>query len=75
MQTGHAQNPFAFLESCSALGRQQLRLYSALRDAVPIIDAAIMKLVRLTGGFHIRCTDLTAQDTLDRFFASVNVNG
>ncbi|MBQ7100734.1 MAG: serine/threonine protein phosphatase [Clostridia bacterium] len=75
VQTGHTQNPFAFLESCSAFGRQQLRLYSALRDAVPIIDAAIMKLVRLTGGFCIRCTDSAAQETLDRFFDSVNVNG
>ena len=42
---------------------------------MPIIDAAITKLVRLTGGFGIRCTDSTAQHTLDSFFSTVNVNG
>lgn len=64
-----------FLESCSAIGRQNLRLYSALRDAVPIIDAAIMKLVRLTGGFSLRCTDPSAQNALDGFMDTVCVNG
>ncbi len=75
VQTGHSRNPFTFLESCSALGRQQLRLYSALREAVPIIDAAVTKLVRLTGGFSIRCTDPKAQNVLDSFFGGVCVNG
>ena len=32
-------------------------LYDRLRCAVPIIDAAIMKIIRLTGGFHVVCSD------------------
>lgn len=75
VQTGGSVNPFAFLEGCSALGTNNLRLCHALRSAVPIIDAAIMKLVRLTGGFDIRCTDSAAQKTLDNFFNNVCVNG
>ena len=41
------------------------RLYEMLREAVPIIDAAIVKLIRLTGGFTVSCTDGQAQRLLD----------
>lgn len=34
-----------------------------------------MKLVRLTGGFSVRCTDSAAQERLDYFLNNVNVNG
>lgn len=40
------------LDSYTPLGGNQTRLYYALREAVPIIDAAIFKTVRLTGGFE-----------------------
>lgn len=42
---------------------------------MPIVDAAIMKLVRLTGGFDIRCTNPAAQQVLDSFLNNVSVNG
>ena len=42
------------------------RLYYMLRQAVPLIDAAVMKTVRLTGGFDVRCADPAAQSYLDR---------
>lgn len=32
-------------------------LYRALREQVPIIDAAIYKLVRLIGGFEVYCPE------------------
>lgn len=51
------------------------RVYQELRQAVPIIDSAIHKIIRLTGGFHFE----TGNDTLDlqinSFFDSVNVGG
>ena len=31
-------------------------LFDRLRYAVPVIDAAIMKIVRLAGGFHLVCS-------------------
>ena len=50
-------------------------LYYALREAVPVIDAAVTKLVRLTGGFCVRCSDPDAQAFLDDFLRRVPVNG
>lgn len=51
------------------------RVYRELRQAVPIIDAAISKIIRLTGGFHFE----TGSDKLDlqmnSFFDSINVGG
>ena len=39
-------------------------LYDRLRCAVPIIDAAIMKIIRLTGGFRVICSDEAYQQEL-----------
>ena len=52
------------------------RLYDALRSAVPVIDAAIRKIVRLTGGFRLTVpeSEPEAQAVLDRFCAGVPVN-
>ena len=48
-------------------------LYEALRRNVPVIDAAIMKLVRLTGGFYFECKNKAAAEELTRFFAEIPV--
>ena len=48
-------------------------LYDRLRFAVPIIDAAIMKIIRLTGGFHVICSDENEQTQLNSFLESVPV--
>jgi hypothetical protein len=74
VQTMNSKNPFSLFDTVS-FGRQNLQLYSALREAVPIIDAAVTKLVRLTGGFEVRCSDSKAQKALDRFVSQVCVNG
>ena len=63
------------LDSYTPLGGNQTRLYYALREAVPIIDAAIFKTVRLTGGFEVRCADERLQDKLDHFIRNVPVGG
>ena len=63
------------LDSYTPLGGNQTRLYYALREAVPIIDAAIFKTVRLTGGFEARCADERLQDRLDNFIRNVPVGG
>ena len=63
------------LDSYTPLGGNQTRLYYALREAVPIIDAAIFKTVRLTGGFEVRCADERLQDKLDNFVRNVPVGG
>ncbi|MBQ3264315.1 MAG: serine/threonine protein phosphatase [Ruminococcus sp.] len=53
----------------------QLRLYRELREKVPVIDAAIMKLVRLVGEFRVVCADETAQKAMDHFTSRVSVGG
>ena len=50
-------------------------LYDALRYTVPVVDAAIRKIVRLTGGFHFETDDARTQDMLNRFADTVPVNG
>ncbi len=51
------------------------QLYDALRFHVPVIDAALHKIVRLTGGFRLTAGDPAAQALLDRFAEEVPVNG
>lgn len=70
-----AQHPFGLLDGYVPLGAPQLRLYYALREAVPVIDAAIFKLVRLIGGFAVDCADPAASAALQAFLASVPVGG
>jgi len=48
-------------------------LYDRLRAAVPIIDAALTKIVRLTGGFCLIAEDAQLQQQLDGFSANVPV--
>ena len=48
-------------------------LYRSVREAVPIVDAAIGKLVRLSGGFRVLCEDERAQEELGEFLRTVNV--
>lgn len=55
------------------LSTPDCRLYDAMREGVPIIDAAIDKILRLTGGFRVICTDKNMQDRLDHFVKTVSV--
>lgn len=48
-------------------------LYDRLRFCVPVIDAALMKIVRLTGGFNVICSDERFQHELDSFLKNVPV--
>ena len=53
----------------------EFRLYRELRMKVPVIDAAIMKLVRLLGEFRIVCADEPSQKAMDDFVSRVPVGG
>ena len=57
-----------------SLTKAERDLYSALRESVPIIDAAIGKIVRLTGSFEIVTSDGRAQKIADDFIKNVAVN-
>lgn len=74
-QTGKSTHPFFALGSYAPENRCDAALYKALREAVPVIDAAIMKTVRLLGSFEVKCDDKTAQKSLAEFLQRVNVGG
>ena len=48
-------HPFGALRGYVPLGGGEKRIYRELRAAVPVVDAAILKLVRLCGGFQVKC--------------------
>lgn len=74
VQTGSGKTPFAELNRYVPLCAGERRLYAALREAVPIIDAAIGKTQRLVGDFVITCTDKSAESALNHFLQNVQVN-
>ena len=66
-------HPFAMLDSYVPLGGGDIKLYRQIREAVPVVDAAILKIIRLTGGFSIVCGDKQAQTEINEFKRTVNV--
>ncbi len=48
-------------------------LYRSLRENVPIIDAAIFKIIRLLGSFEVQLGDKTAEKRLNHFLKNVDV--
>jgi hypothetical protein len=65
------RHPFGVLDGYVPLRNGEIDLYRAIREAVPVVDAAIVKLIRLCGGLSVVCRDQKAQEGLDRFLRSV----
>ena len=66
-----SSHPFGSLRSYTPLGGGEERIYRQLRQAVPVLDAAVGKLVRLSGGFSVKCRDREAQAAMDEFLQTV----
>ena len=66
------RHPFGVLDGYVPLGHGEIALYRSIREAVPIVDAALRKLVRLAGGVQVLCRDRDAQEGLDWFLQHVN---
>ena len=60
-------HPFGVLRGFTPLGAGEERIYRQLREAVPVLDAAVGKLVRLSGGFSVKCRDGESQKRLEQF--------
>ena len=50
----------------------QPEIYKKLRESIPVIDTAIYKLVRLTGGFTVKSNNDKNQAQLDDFVKNIN---
>lgn len=57
------------------LSAAERALYDSLRESVPIIDAALDKIIRLMGGFSVKAKNRAAQAEADEFVKNVRVNG
>lgn len=55
--------------------KAERELYSSLRESVPVIDAAISKIVRLMGTFKVTVHDKGAQEIADDFIKNVTISG
>ena len=66
-----AVHPFGALRGYTPLGGGEEMVYRQMREAIPVLDAAVGKLVRLSGGFSVRCPSREAQQKLERFLDTV----
>lgn len=64
-------HPFGVLDRYGVVAEREM--YRTLREAVPIIDAAICKIVRLTGSFKVDTGNAVADEILSRFVKDVRV--
>lgn len=74
LQTSYSR-PFDLLGNYSPASVCNPELYKMLREAIPIIDTAIHKIVRLTGGFAVTSNNGKNQAQLDDFIRNINVGG
>jgi len=70
LRNGNA-HPFGALRSFTPLGTGEEQIYRQMREAIPVLDAAVGKLVRLSGGFSVECRDREAQRKLEDFLKLV----
>ena len=65
---------YSRLGNLADLSDTEIELYSALREAVPIIDAAIGKIIRLMGTFTVKCSSPRTKRLVEGFLRDVNVS-
>ncbi len=66
-----ARHPFGMLDRYVPLQKAEYALYRQIREAVPAVDAAILKIIRLVGGFSVRCPEGAVQRELAEFLRRV----
>lgn len=69
-----AKHPYYRLSSYMPMNNYS-RVYSHLRTAVPIVDAAINKIVRLTEGFCFETGNERVDEIINSYFNNINVGG
>jgi len=77
MQTASRENshPFLDINRYTPLTNSEYSLYSSLREAVPIVDAALDKIVRLVGEFRIKCINKNVEQQMNDFIQVVKSGG
>ena len=65
------RHPFGMLRDYVPMRTGEFQLYREVREAVPLVDAAIYKLIRLSGGVTAVCGDRAAERELRDFLRTV----
>lgn len=65
-------HPFTSIRGYIPLGGGEERMYRQVREAIPVLDAAVGKLVRLSSGFEVQCPKEENTRALRDFLATVN---
>ena len=65
------KGPFGMLEDYVPLRDGETELYRTVREAVPVLDAAIHKIIRLCGGVTVRCGEPETERVLRAFLRTV----
>lgn len=65
-------HPFTHLRGYVPLGGGEERIYQQIREAIPVLDAAVGKLIRLSAGFDVRCPSAQNTAQLQQFLKTVN---
>ena len=68
---GADRHPFSSLRNFTPLGTGQEEIYRQLREAIPVLDAAVIKLVRLSGGLDVECVNPVSQKRLEQFLKTM----
>ena len=66
-----SKHPFSVLDRHRPLSRPEFEVYDAIREAVPVVGAAVDKIIRLVGGFEVECADHSAEKELSGFLKNV----
>ena len=64
-------HPFGALRGFTPLGGGEEQIYRQIREAIPVLDAAVGKLVRLSGGFSVACPNGYVQRRLEEFLKTM----
>ncbi len=66
-----SRHPFAVLDGKRSLSRPEFEVFDAIRESVPVVGAAIEKIIRLVGDFTVECDSASAERELELFLRSI----
>lgn len=66
-----SKHPFSVLDRHRPLSRPEFDVFDAIREAVPLVGAAVDKIIRLVGSFKVECDDSRAERELAEFLKNV----
>lgn len=73
IQTGRKEHPYTCLSDFFPSQKSEMRIYATVREAIPVVGAAIEKLTRLLGTFRVVCPEKSVEERINDFLRNVKV--